>query len=81
MGVVALRALVWRYGWRFVRSQLHITWSAVRHIRGQAARARLRGQLRALWDAPRFLQKRSAIPLHVDERLLHLTGDESHGAS
>jgi len=75
------RALVWRYGWRFVRSQLHITWSAVRHIRGQAARARLRGQLRALWDAPRFLQKRSAIPLHVDERLLHLTGDESHGAS
>ena len=55
------RQLVWRYGWRFVRSQLHITWSALCHIRGRAAQARLRGQIRALWDLPRFLRKRRAI--------------------
>lgn len=72
------RPLLWRYGMRFLRSQLAITWSALRHMRGQAARARLRGQLQAVWDAPRFLRKRRAIPAQVDEQTLFLTVDEPH---
>jgi hypothetical protein len=31
-----------------------------------------------VWDAPRFVRKRRAIPAQVDEQALFLTHDESH---
>jgi GT2 family glycosyltransferase len=48
----------WR---RILLAQLRITWQALRSWRGEAARARLRGQLRGLWDLPLMLRKRSSI--------------------
>jgi hypothetical protein len=62
--------LMWRFGARFVWSQLQITWSALRHIRGAAARARLRGQWQALWHLPRFWAKRRHIPQQVSAEQL-----------
>ena len=44
-----------------VAGQLKITLDAVRNIRGEAARARLRGQLAGLFGLPRQLQKRQVI--------------------
>ncbi len=52
---------MWRCFGSFVRSQLLISRDAIRHIRGAAARARLRGQLAALLLLPRFLLKRRAV--------------------
>jgi GT2 family glycosyltransferase len=48
----------WR---RLLRAQLKISWEALRAWRGEAARARLRGQLRGLWNLPSMLRKRKAI--------------------
>lgn len=45
----------------FLRQQAQISLDALRHIRGAAARARLRGQLAALWDLPRFVAKRRVL--------------------
>lgn len=42
-------------------AQLAIAWDALRHYRGQAARARLRGQLAGLLGLPRILAKRRLI--------------------
>lgn len=50
----------------FLRSQLGIAGDALRHIRGAAARARLRGQLAAIPAVPRFLAKRRHVPQRVD---------------
>jgi GT2 family glycosyltransferase len=50
-----------RYFFAFLKQQLHITFDALRHIRGAAARARLRGQLAAIRDLPRFIAKRRLI--------------------
>lgn len=48
--------------WRkIVLAQLRISWEALRAWRGEAARARLRGQLSGLWNLPRMLRKRRAI--------------------
>lgn len=45
----------------FLKQQFQITLAALRHVRGAAARARLRGQLAGLAALPRFLRKRSVI--------------------
>jgi GT2 family glycosyltransferase len=50
-----------RYFFAFFKQQLRITLDALRHIRGAAARARLRGQIAGLRDLPRFLAKRRLI--------------------
>ncbi len=47
-----------RYWPRFVLAQLGITWDALRHLRGAAARARLRGQWAGLRELPRFWRRR-----------------------
>jgi GT2 family glycosyltransferase len=46
----------------FLLSQIRIAGEALRHARGAAARARLRGQLAALPLLPRFLAKRRRVP-------------------
>lgn len=48
----------WR---RIVRAQFDIAWEALKAWRGEAARARLRGQLAGLWGLPRMLAKRRAV--------------------
>jgi len=55
------RSLLRRYWWRIVAAQLRIAWEALKAWRGEAARARLRGQLAALWGLPKMLRKRRAI--------------------
>ena len=53
---------VFRRHWRaIVGAQLKIAWSALRAWRGEAARARLRGQLAGLWGLPRWLGKRKWV--------------------
>ncbi len=53
---------LWRTHWRAIlRAQLRITAEALRAWRGEAARARLRGQLTGLLHVPRMLRKRRAV--------------------
>jgi GT2 family glycosyltransferase len=53
---------LWKRHWREVLgAQLRITGEALRAWRGEAARARLRGQLAGLLGLPRLLRKRRAI--------------------
>ena len=53
---------LWRVHWRAIlRAQLGITAAALHAWRGQAARARLRGQLAGLLGLPRMLRKRRAV--------------------
>jgi len=47
-----------------IAAQLKVTIDALRNIRGEAARARLRGQLAGLFGLPRQLQKRQMIQLN-----------------
>ncbi len=54
-------SLLRRYWWPILRAQLRITWEALRAWRGEAARARLRGQLHGLLGLPRMLRKRSQV--------------------
>lgn len=55
-------ASLFRKHWpRVLRAQLRITWEALRAWKGEAARARIRGQLSGLWNLPRILRKRRAI--------------------
>jgi GT2 family glycosyltransferase len=50
---------LWNKYWtKIVAAQVHIAWEALTHWRGEAARARLRGQLAALAALPHFLSKR-----------------------
>jgi GT2 family glycosyltransferase len=50
---------LWRkYRWAILGRQARIAYEALLAWRGEAARARLRGMLRGLWDGPRMLQKR-----------------------
>ena len=54
-------ALLRRYWTRIARAQLRISWDALRAWRGEAARARLRGQIAALVRLPRILRKRRVV--------------------
>lgn len=71
-------AAIHKYFFAFIRQQLRITLDALRHIRGAAARARLRGQLAALRDLPQFIAKRSAVQQRQrrDSRQLAALGDQ-----
>ena len=68
--------LIRKYLGRILAGQWHITRAALAAWRGQAARARLRGQLTGLVGLPRALSWRAAVqksrvrPLHELERLL-----------
>jgi len=68
--------LLRRYWRAVVRAQLQITRNALEARKGEAARARLRGQVAGLLGLPRWLSKRRAIQakrkvsLEVIERLL-----------
>ena len=53
--------LLRKHWWRIVCAQLDIAWEALKAWRGEAARARLRGQLAGLWGLPRMLAKRHAV--------------------
>lgn len=53
--------LLKKYWRRIVAVQLRIAWEALKAWRGEAARARLRGQLAGLWGLPRMLAKRGAV--------------------
>mgnify|MGYP005849126035 CR=1 FL=1 len=50
-----------RYWWPILRVQLRIACEALKAWRGEAARARLRGQFAALLSLPRMLRKRQAV--------------------
>lgn len=50
-----------RYWQAIIKAQLKITVDALRAWRGEAARARLQGQLAGLWGLPRWLAKRKAV--------------------
>mgnify|MGYP000614635698 CR=1 FL=1 len=53
---------LWRtYGGAILRAQLRITTEALRAWRGEAARARLRGQLAGLLTLPRMFRKRQGV--------------------
>jgi GT2 family glycosyltransferase len=54
-------SLLWRHAPRILRAQLRIALEALRHWRGAAARARLRGQLAALLALPTILRVRRAV--------------------
>ena len=57
-----LPGAIFRRYWRaIVAAQLRIALEALRAWRGEAARARLRGQLAGLWGLPRWLAKRRAV--------------------
>jgi GT2 family glycosyltransferase len=53
--------LLRRHWWRIVKAQTRIAWEALRAWRGEAARARLRGQLAGVLSLPRILRKRRAV--------------------
>ncbi len=56
---------LWGKYWpRILHAQWKITRDALRHWRGAAARARLRGQMAGLVSIPRILSKRRAIQSH-----------------
>jgi GT2 family glycosyltransferase len=50
-----------KHWWRILLAQCRISWQALKAWRGEAARARLRGQVAGLWNLPRMLRKRRAI--------------------
>jgi GT2 family glycosyltransferase len=53
---------IFRDHWRaIIRSQLKIAIEALHAWRGEAARARLRGQLAGLWGLPKWLAKRDVV--------------------
>jgi GT2 family glycosyltransferase len=57
-----LPGFVFRRHWQaIIGAQLRIAWEASRAWRGEAARARLRGQLAGLWGLPKWLAKRSMV--------------------
>lgn len=54
-------SLLWKHGARIMVSQLRIALDALRNWRGEAARARLRGQVAGLWGLPAILRQRATI--------------------
>lgn len=62
-----------RRNWRLIlKAQLNITKEALRHWRGEAARARLRGQLAGLWGLFKMLPKRRQIQANrrIDDEMV-----------
>jgi GT2 family glycosyltransferase len=66
--------LLWRALPAMIWQQLLIFGSALWHIRGASARARLRGQLAVFPKLGLFLRKRRAIPADVDIATMYFTG-------
>jgi GT2 family glycosyltransferase len=61
-------ASLWKkYRLRILRAQLHISWDAIRSIRGAAARARLRGQIAGLLGLPYWLKRRGQVIRRVND--------------
>jgi GT2 family glycosyltransferase len=54
-------SLLRRYWRRVIGAQINIAWEALKAWRGEAARARLRGQLAGLLGLPRMVPKRRAV--------------------
>ncbi len=54
-------ALLRRHWPSILRAQARIAWDALRAWRGEAARARLRGQMAGLWGLPGVLRRRRAV--------------------
>jgi GT2 family glycosyltransferase len=54
-------SLLRRHWQQILCAQLRIAWEALNAWRGEAARARLRGQLAGLWGLPRMLARRRAV--------------------
>ncbi|MCX7838792.1 MAG: glycosyltransferase family 2 protein [Anaerolineae bacterium] len=53
---------LWKKYWRaIVRAQLRITFDALKHWRGEAARARVRGQIAGVLGLPRWLARRREV--------------------
>lgn len=53
---------LWKKYWRkILRAQFAITWDALTHWRGAAARARLRGQIAGALGLPRWLKRRGEV--------------------
>ena len=65
-------ALLRRYLGVMVWRQLALMGDSLWHIRGQAARARLRGQWHMLGQIVRFWRKRQYLPIDIDESQLFL---------
>jgi GT2 family glycosyltransferase len=55
------RTLLWRNGLRIIGAQVAIAIDALRHWRGEAARARLSGQIAGLIGLPAMIRKRRTI--------------------
>ena len=51
---------------QFLKAQAHVTFEAIKHIRGAAARARLRGQLAGIRDAWHVIKQRRFMPAETD---------------
>jgi GT2 family glycosyltransferase len=54
-------SIFWRYWRRIIGAQMRIAIEALRAWRGEAARARLRGQLAGVWGLPKWLAKRHLV--------------------
>ncbi len=60
--VKSVPSVVWRKHWgKILRAQAGIAWQAIKAWRGEAARARLRGQLVGLLSLPRWMSKRRTV--------------------
>lgn len=66
-------ALFWRAMPAMLWQQVLIFGSALRHIRGTAAQARIRGQLAVFAKLGQFVRKRAAMPHTVDADRMYLT--------
>ena len=68
-------AIFRKFWWRIIKAQLLIALDAMRAWRGEAARARLRGQLAGVWKLPKWFGKRKLVQQQKrvsDEYLLGL---------
>jgi GT2 family glycosyltransferase len=64
-------ASLWKKYWRkILRAQFNIAFDALKHWRGAAARARLRGQLAGLLNLPRWLRRRGEVIRRVDDQAI-----------
>jgi GT2 family glycosyltransferase len=67
---------------KILRAQLGIAFDALKNIRGESARARLRGQLAGLLALPRLFKKRRAVQATrrvSDQELMQILAGQEHG--